>query len=1190
MKKLKAFFTSPITISVIGLIAISLLIWFLGPQIKFGADNTAPLASTTARLICIMVALALWGLNNLWMQSRNKKSNTELVAGLKESQEIEVGSHVSEQSAEEMQQINERFTQAMETLKRYRFKGTSGNRALYELPWYIIVGPPGSGKTTALVNSGLEFPLAEKFGRAALQGVGGTRNCDWWFTNEAVLIDTAGRYTTQDSHKVADSSAWEGFLELLRRNRRRRPINGAIVAISLQDLLMQTEDERILHARTIRKRLDELMDKLQIRFPVYLMFTKADLVSGFSEFFEDFSRDDRDQVWGVSLPNAPGTDQPPDFECLHAELTELTQSIYARVLHRMHQERDSKRRAAIQGFPQQFENVKTIAEQFVRQTFAFNRFRFQPYLRGVYFSSGTQDGTPIDRLMASVAANFGFTRDVAETPHQQGKSFFLSRLFREVIFPEAELVGSNVAYERTIRWLQRVAYAAMLLITVGLGVVWSGSVMRHKSFMSDVNAHVNEYENGRATVQAWSQDVRQALPALNALSQAAQVYDQQDHPFLSGLGLYDSRVDGRADDAYTHQLLTLFRPRLLASMEKVIQRGYQGGDLYDSFRVYMMFKKVDKMERERVADWFAIHWEKELHGEGTRRKELEYHLENLLAIDPMPAADLNANLVKDTRELLLREKVAERVYSRLRTNPLYTRKVDLLSLFGASVRTSFQLDSETQRAMQIPVMFTKEGYDNIDLSADSPLVADIVNERWVLTDDENAKIDFIEEDLDEISEQVQDLYLSEYIEVWDGVYKRLNVVEFRNLRHGEEVLANMIDPVYSPLLAILQVGRLNTQLKPPRDELEGLAEKNPKKGGMKTRLATRLLISQYEGTKVDKYFRELNTLVSEGGAGVAPIMNIVDKVQTLHNFIGDVSISPDPGQQAFTLARQRFDSGSANAITGLKLYAQSLPESVRGWLDTLADQSWKVLLNSAHGYADSEWKARVYRPYSQALQGRYPLNRASDDEMTLYDFAEFFKPGGAMDTYYEELMAPFVDSRGAWRNRVVDGYGLGYSEAVLRQVQNARAIKDIFFRESPDTISVTMELRPRAMDERDARFTLDVGDERLVYNHGPKFWKTVRWKANQDNMRVRMVFEDIQGSQYDRSFHGAWAWFRLLDSSYVEKTSQSSTYLVTFSAGDERGSRRDAHKITYEVKAKSVNNPLRRDVLNAFRCPESISP
>ena len=84
----------------------------------------------------------------------------------------------------------------------------------------MIIGPPGSGKTTLLSNSGLEFPLADRFGNAAVRGVGGTRSCDWWFTSEAILLDTAGRYTTQDSDESADSAGWVEFLTLLKRHRR----------------------------------------------------------------------------------------------------------------------------------------------------------------------------------------------------------------------------------------------------------------------------------------------------------------------------------------------------------------------------------------------------------------------------------------------------------------------------------------------------------------------------------------------------------------------------------------------------------------------------------------------------------------------------------------------------------------------------------------------------------------------------------------------------------------------------------------------------------------------------------------------------------------------------------------------------------------------------------------------------------
>ena len=109
---------------------------------------------------------------------------------------------------------------------------------LYDLPWYVLIGPPGSGKTTALVNSGLKFPLSPRRQRRRRSpALGGTRYCDWWFTEDAVLIDTAGRYTTQDSDATGDKQSWLAFLDLLKKNRPRQPINGVIVAISLEDLM-----------------------------------------------------------------------------------------------------------------------------------------------------------------------------------------------------------------------------------------------------------------------------------------------------------------------------------------------------------------------------------------------------------------------------------------------------------------------------------------------------------------------------------------------------------------------------------------------------------------------------------------------------------------------------------------------------------------------------------------------------------------------------------------------------------------------------------------------------------------------------------------------------------------------------------------------------------------------------------------
>jgi len=188
----------------------------------------------------------------------------------------------------------------------------------------VLIGPPGAGKTMALKHSGLGFPLAEHYGHEALRGVGGTRDCDWWFTDEAVLLDTAGRYLTQDSDESVDSSAWGEFLKLLRRYRRRRPINGIIVAISLADILDPDPATQERHARSIRRRIREIDETLGLRFPVYVMLTKADLVAGFTEFFETLDTAQRNQVWGLSFEAAGNDPQAKkDIEDLQRQMQNL---------------------------------------------------------------------------------------------------------------------------------------------------------------------------------------------------------------------------------------------------------------------------------------------------------------------------------------------------------------------------------------------------------------------------------------------------------------------------------------------------------------------------------------------------------------------------------------------------------------------------------------------------------------------------------------------------------------------------------------------------------------------------------------------------------------------------------------------------------------------------------------------------
>jgi type VI secretion system protein ImpL len=299
-------------------------------------------------------------------------------------------------------QLRLRLREALTTMRQV----VGGGRGyVYRLPWYLIIGAPGSGKTTALGNSGLKFPLGDQFGPDPIAGVAGTRNCDWWFAEDAILIDTAGRYTTPDSKNDADKIGWHGFLALLKRHRRLQPINGVLVMIGVDELANTTPAERLNLGRTIRRRLRELEKAFGLRVPIYLIITKVDRLSGFVPFFDSFSRGDREQPWGLTFAfneGEPGKGQLADSDLpqkFQGEFDFLVRRLNDLLLERLQQELDVERRGLVFGFPSQVALLKEPIQDVLTEIIAASKFDQPPLLRGVYLASSTQAGAPIDRLM-----------------------------------------------------------------------------------------------------------------------------------------------------------------------------------------------------------------------------------------------------------------------------------------------------------------------------------------------------------------------------------------------------------------------------------------------------------------------------------------------------------------------------------------------------------------------------------------------------------------------------------------------------------------------------------------------------------------------------------------------------------------------------------------------------------------------
>ncbi|MCP4295916.1 MAG: type VI secretion system protein ImpL, partial [Proteobacteria bacterium] len=265
---------------------------------------------------------------------------------------------------------------------------------LYVLPWYLVIGESGSGKSTAIGSARLSSTFAEV---NRTSGISGTRNCDWWFFEQAIILDTAGRWTIPiDEDK--DTEEWNRFLNLLSKYRKKEPLNGICVTIAANKLLDASPEVLEEDGKNIRSRIDELMRALGFKFPVYVLVTKCDLMQGMNEFCDYLPEKGLDQPMG--LVNHDLSTDIVDFQKRTFEsIDERLRSIRLLLLH---QQEPGGARPGILLFPEEFRNLQKGLEAFLKGAFKKNPYQEASTLRGLYFSSGKQEGTPFSHFLNSL--------------------------------------------------------------------------------------------------------------------------------------------------------------------------------------------------------------------------------------------------------------------------------------------------------------------------------------------------------------------------------------------------------------------------------------------------------------------------------------------------------------------------------------------------------------------------------------------------------------------------------------------------------------------------------------------------------------------------------------------------------------------------------------------------------------------
>ncbi len=1122
--KVLAAITKGGTTLLLVLIIILLLIWFGGEQ--FHVDKRIRLFAVTGLLLvaaAMVIAQKVMAVRSaLLIEQKLKAQAQEQVASARPDQRADV------------QAVQGQLDEAIQALKTSRL----GKGALYKLPWYMIIGPPGSGKSTALQESGLNFPYTSQ-GKKGVRGVGGTRNCDWWFTDEGILLDTAGRYTTE----IDDREEWIGFLTLLKQARKKKPINGAMVAVSISDLLGATDEQLEAHAKNIRNRIDELTTQLEIVFPVYLLFTKCDLLQGFVEFFEDFSKNDRAQVWGCSLPYAPSAGKPYR-EIFEEETTKLFRNLSSQRLASLASERPPAKKQNIYLFPLQFHAAVKKMADFVEMLFRPNPFQETSYFRGFYFTSGTQEGTPIDQVIRSMSAAFGLQEDAAPAAAPADKkAYFINHLFTKIIFPDQTLARTSAKVQKRQKLIHFGTLGISAVGTVLLFILLLTSFFGNRGIINAAEAaalKVRENEKASAPV------LLEALEGLRHEIETLDKYDREGPPTSQRWGLYRGNlINQPLRQVYFNGLRRLFLYPLADRLHKDLETLFR-----KESRTPEEAERLDELQRayqilggelpgEKERDLLESVFSKEgrwLSGMGgaespAAERQLKFFLTQL---DRLADWKVTANYDK---------MIVQRINSELRQGLWVLQAIRDIA---ESAKSSFPkvtgdrfLKGRGKElftfTFEFPGLYTQEGWNDF-MKAAVKSKAEALSQRY--------KELGMDKPADKLETDLREIYVRKYREMWDKFLEGIKLVEFQNMEDAANkmtVLAGDPSPYQELFKGVwdAQQLRLSDADVPIPPDLKPLAAARDALFEFQTQIAEFVATTQ-AGNRVAGSMKE---------SKLQPFLDQFKKVN--RDLTKAVLTAPAANQQRLKdVMYQPIDNTRA------------------------------ALAKEAQKEANDMWNATVTRIFKEGIEGRYPFDEASAAGASPSAIANLFNPQSGV--FWSK-----VNDLKTLNGLNLEGKPLvAFSREFNGAVKKAEAFRAALFRKDGDRLNMPFKVTLKQR-EGVTHLKFTVGKKEFNHNDRPDNTGSLVWEADPGaSLQIRVGEVDRWNP---KEFKDEWALLRLIASGNPQPTGER-TFNCTWEFKITRLGTEQTFYGDVLLETEDRVNPFQKDFFSKFSIPEKVGP
>jgi type VI secretion system protein ImpL len=1165
-QSIKQFLTSRAALTAYGIVACAALLWLAVARFDL------PLRwAWTIVAVAALGAGALW----LWRWQRRRKAARAL-GNMLEQDALTAPARSNPAQRQEQEAIRQRMLDAIGTIRGSKLGELSGDAALYELPWYMIIGNPAAGKSTAIASSGLKFPLADG---KLVQGVGGTRNCDWFFTTDGILIDTAGRYSVADE----DRAEWFGFLSLLKKYRKKAPINGVIIAVSVAELTGNRPEFAIQLARNLRQRVQELTEKLEVHAPVYVVFTKADLITGFNEFFQDIERGERERVWGATLaynPKATAQEVLDQFDARFDELYEGLKDMSAANMALQWRERMP---AGVFTFPLEFANVKAPLRAFLSTLFEENPFQSKPVFRGFYFTSAVQEGEPLSATSHRVARRFDIQLQQPEqAPAHEQQGYFLLNLFRKVIFADKDLVAQHASPAK-LRMRYAAFFAATALTGLALGA-WSWSYANNRQLAANVEADLAQ----ATRVQDKRVDLQSRFEALRILQDRIEQLDRyrESKPLSLGLGMYQGeRLERKLREEYFNGVREIMlRPvgeALEGFLTDVNRNAAQlqpatatiastaagpagpqqfkdaspasSEDAYNALKTYLMLTDPTRAEAAHLNDQLTRFWRGWLESNrgAMPREDLIRAAESTLTFylaqiqDPSwPRLEPKLTLIDQTRDNLRRVvrgmPAQERVYADI--------KARAATRFPAMTVARLVGDEDKELVLgsyAIPGTFTREAWEGYVKDAFRDAAnRELRSADWVLNTASKDDLT-LEGSPEQIEKSLAERYKADYAREWQKFLQGVTIRDLAGFDAAAAAMNRLGDPQDSPLEKVVAAVARETSWDNPTLADAGLASAQRGLGAWFRETVLRQKPSQINinlppagGVQnatlqlgiVGRDFAGVARLVAAKDNNASLMRGYLDNLSKLRSRFNAIKNQGDPGPGAKQLMQQTLDGSGSELADALKYVDEQMlngmtdaqKQAVRPLLVRPLMQTFAVIVQPTEAEIDKVWNAQVVAPFRQNLATKYPFATESRQEATDAEIGQVFGPQGAIAKYFDTTIGPLVVRRGdeltakTWATM-----GIHLSPTVVASfpgwvapLSAGRVANTAATAAAPGEPQTMFDLQ--ALGAHGAtEFTIDIDGQSLRWRGQPQPWVHMAWPNPQGTPGARITAITPQGRTVD---------------------------------------------------------------------------